>query len=245
MLGRFNGFVKSVILRVSEARDLGDVDRFTFYDHTKVYTAAPPDVLRVDEKFLREHSVLNCTGMVITTNHKADGLYFPADDRRHYVAWTELAKEDFPADYFFDLWAWYGSGGMDHVAAYLRTLDISGFDPKAPPPKTRAFWDIVAANHAPENGDLADALDLLGNPDAVTIDKLLSAANPEFSEYLRDHKNRRQIPHRFEECEYLPVRNGMAKDGLWKIRGKRCVVYAKRGLSLRDQIKAASNLTGG
>jgi hypothetical protein len=85
MLGRFNGFVKSVILRVSEARDLGDVDRFAFYDHTKVYTAAPPDVLRVDEKYLREHYVLNCTGMIITTNHKADGIYLPADDRRHYV----------------------------------------------------------------------------------------------------------------------------------------------------------------
>ena len=34
LLGRFNGFVKSVILRISEARDLGDVDRFKFYDHT-------------------------------------------------------------------------------------------------------------------------------------------------------------------------------------------------------------------
>lgn len=32
MLGRFNGFLKSVILRVSEARDLGDVDRYAFYD---------------------------------------------------------------------------------------------------------------------------------------------------------------------------------------------------------------------
>lgn len=50
MLGRFNGYVKSVILRVSEARDLGDVNRFAFYDHMKVYTAAPPDVLRCDEK---------------------------------------------------------------------------------------------------------------------------------------------------------------------------------------------------
>ncbi len=56
MLGRFNGFLKSVILRVSEARDLGDVDRFAFYDHMKAYTAAPPDVLRVDEKNLREHT---------------------------------------------------------------------------------------------------------------------------------------------------------------------------------------------
>ena len=37
VLGRFNGFLKSVILRVSEARDLGDFDRFAFYDHLKTY----------------------------------------------------------------------------------------------------------------------------------------------------------------------------------------------------------------
>jgi hypothetical protein len=40
MLGRFNGFLKSVILRISEARDLGEFDRFKFYDHMKTYTAA-------------------------------------------------------------------------------------------------------------------------------------------------------------------------------------------------------------
>ena len=88
MLGRFNGFLKSVILRISEARDLGDIDRFAFYDHMKAYTAAPPDVLRVDEKNLREYSILNCCGVVITTNHKQDGIFLPADDRRHYVAWS-------------------------------------------------------------------------------------------------------------------------------------------------------------
>jgi hypothetical protein len=59
MLGRFNGFVKSVVLRVSEAKDMGEFDRFKFYAHMKVYLAAPPDVLRVDEKNLREHNVLN------------------------------------------------------------------------------------------------------------------------------------------------------------------------------------------
>ena len=42
MMGRFNTFVRSVILRVSEVRDLGDVDRYAFYDHMKTYTAAPP-----------------------------------------------------------------------------------------------------------------------------------------------------------------------------------------------------------
>src|SRR5262249_26777309 len=63
MLGRFNGFSKSVILRISEARDLGDVNRYQFYDHMKAYTAAPPDVLRVDEKNIREYAVLNCCGV--------------------------------------------------------------------------------------------------------------------------------------------------------------------------------------
>jgi hypothetical protein len=95
MLGRFNSFLKSVIMRVSEARDLGEVDRFAFYEHSKAYTAAPPDVLRVDEKHLREHSVLNCTGVIFTSNHKTDGLFLPPDDRRHFVAWSDRVQEDF------------------------------------------------------------------------------------------------------------------------------------------------------
>jgi hypothetical protein len=52
LLGRFNSFAKAVILRVNEAHDLGDaerINRFSFYDRAKLYTAAPPDVLRVDE----------------------------------------------------------------------------------------------------------------------------------------------------------------------------------------------------
>ena len=59
VLGRFNGFLKSVVLRISEAKDMGEFDRFTFYDHMKTLLAAPPDVLRVDEKNLREHDVFN------------------------------------------------------------------------------------------------------------------------------------------------------------------------------------------
>lgn len=103
MMGRFNGWAKAVIVRVSEARDLGDLDRFAFYDHSKAYIAAPPDVIRVDEKHLREHYVMNVMGVVITTNHKTDGIYLPADDRRHYVAWSrklprqvDSSKVEFP-----------------------------------------------------------------------------------------------------------------------------------------------------
>jgi hypothetical protein len=135
LMGRFNSFLKAVILRVNEAHDLGDaerVNRFMFYDRTKLYTAAPPDVLRVDEKNLREYYVFNVLGFLVTTNHKTDGIYLPADDRRHYVAWSHITKEDFTDEYWKQIWGWYDNNGGDgHVAAYLAELDISAFNPKA------------------------------------------------------------------------------------------------------------------
>ena len=245
LIGRFNGFVKSVILRVSEARDLGDVDRFSFYDHMKAYTASPPDVLRCDEKNIREYSVLNVCGVVITTNHKADGIYLPADDRRHYVAWSELTKDDFKADYWRRLYGWYGDDGSRHVTAYLDQYDLSDFDPKEPPPKTTAFWDIVDANRAPEDAELADVIDKLMNPRAVTLRELAKQADQTFGEWLQDRKNSRKIPHRLEAAGYVPVRNDAAKSGLWVVRGKRQVVYAQRELPVRDRIEAVTRLVEG
>lgn len=242
LLGRFNGFVKAVVLRVSEARDLGDVDRYGFYEHMKAYTAAPPDVLRCDEKNLREYSVLNVCGVVITTNHKGDGIYLPDDDRRHFVAWSDLTKDDFPADYWTGLWRWYRERGVGDVAAYLANLDLSSFDPKAPPPKTAAFYDIVDANRAPEDAELADALDKLQNPAAITLAEIGRVADDAFSDWLNDRRNRRQVPHRMEEAGYVPVRNDAAKDGLWKVGGRRQVVYGRRELSVRDRVQATTRL---
>jgi hypothetical protein len=119
LVGRFNGYVKAVILRITEARDLGDSNRFEFYEHIKPYAAAPSDVLRCDEKNLREHAVFNCWGVIITSNYKSDGIYLPADDRRHFVAWSELTKEEFTKRYWKDLWGWYHKGGIEIVACNL------------------------------------------------------------------------------------------------------------------------------
>jgi hypothetical protein len=244
LLGRFNSFAKSVILRVNEARDLGEVDRFKFYDHTKIYTAAPPDVLRVDEKNLREHYVFNCLGFLITTNHR-DGIFLPVDDRRHYVAWSNLQQTDFTAAYWYDLWRWYGDGGFGHVAAYLSELDLIGFDPKAPPPKTPAFWDIVNINAAPEDSELADLIDKLKSPDALTVAQLIAAATGEVVEWLMDRRNRRTIPHRLERCGYVSVRNPYSTDGRWKVQSTNLTIYAKATLSPQEQQQAAQRLKNG
>jgi hypothetical protein len=52
---RFNTYVQAVVLLISEAH-LGDgehANRFKLYERLKIYAASPPDVLRVDEKFVR------------------------------------------------------------------------------------------------------------------------------------------------------------------------------------------------
>jgi hypothetical protein len=245
ILGRFNSFIKAVILRISEARDLGEFDRYAFYEHMKTLIAAPPDVLRCDEKHLREHAVFNLCGVVIVTNHLTDGIYLPAEDRRHYVAWSESKPSDFNKKYWSDLWDFYRDGGFAHVAAYLATRDLSNFDPKAPPPKTTAFWSIVDANRAPEDAELADVLDDMRNPDSMTLESLKAHAfGKDIRPWLDDRKNRRAIPHRLEKCGYVTVRNDTADSGLWVIDSVRQVVYAKKALNPCDRLKAARALTG-
>jgi hypothetical protein len=243
MLGRFNGWLKAVLVRVSEARDLGEVDRYAFYEHAKAVIVTPPDVLRVDEKNLREHYVVNVLGLVITTNHKTDGLYLPADDRRHYVAWSDRRAADYKEGYWRALYEWYAAGGTGHVGAYLRALDLSDFDPKAPPRKTAAFWAIVQAGEAPESSELRDVLEHLGNPPAVTVDQLAAGAYDlklaELHDELRDRKNRRATPHKLERVGMVQVRNPDATDGAFKVCGRRKIVYAQRELPLPDQIRAA------
>jgi hypothetical protein len=242
MTGRFNGFLRSVIVRINEARDLGEVNRYSFYEHYKTITASPPDVLRIDEKNIREHSIFNCCGILVTTNHKTDGMYLPSGDRRTYVAWSNCVRSDFSESYWADIWKWYNSGGDADVAAYLSELDLSSFNSKAPPPHTEAFYAIVMAGHAPEQSEMADCLDRLDNLPAVTLEMLAEVADPDFADWLTDRKNRRAIPFKLETAGYVQARNAAAKDGYWSIKGRRQVIYASQNLPLNQQQIATRDL---
>jgi Family of unknown function (DUF5906) len=249
MLGRFNGFAKSVILRINEARDLGEVDRFKFYEHLKPYATSPPETLRVDEKNLREYYIFNVVGVVMTTNYKTDGVYLPEDDRRTYVAWSNCDRAEFEPDYFDKLHYWYVKrGGYEHVTAYLWNVDLEGFDSREPPPRTPAFWDIINTHATPEDSELADVLDAMGNPAALTLDAIVkfgleSQTSWAAIEWLTDVKKRRAAPFRLERCGYVSVRCPERKiDGNWRIGGKRQVVYAQAKLNLEERIAAAKAL---
>jgi hypothetical protein len=243
VLGTWTDFTKAVILRINEARDIGrEFDRFKFYDHCKTLIAEPPETLRCNEKHIPQYYIPNLVGVVITTNHKTDGLYLPAGDGRHYVAWSPLTMNPFPEKYWIDLHHWYEREGYAVVAHYLKTRNLRHFNPKAPPPRTDAFWAMADDYRAPESAEMDDALDRLGRPDIVTIARIVAVADASFTEWLTSRENARIIPRRLDECGYVQVRNPDAIDGRWRLQSGRKPVYGRKDKPPAQLLTAARNL---
>jgi hypothetical protein len=248
VIGRFCGWKRSVLLIVSEARDLGDNTRPALYEHMKDLIASPPEMLHVDEKNRREYWIANLIGVIITTNHKVGGLYLPEQDRRHYVAWSPLAAKSPGADYFNAFYHWLDyENGIEHVSALLETYDVADFDPKAPPPQTPAFWEIAMASKPAQVAEIEEAIEGIGNPDLLVIPDLLSATTPTPSEtvaMLQDPASRHILPRWFEAAGYVVVPNPNAASKRWRIKGhggRKMLVYGKKTIPRNVLTKMATS----
>jgi hypothetical protein len=201
VLSQWNDYQQSVICRISEAKDLGDFNRYNFYEATKVLIAASPDTVLVNSKYRPLIYIANVTLAVITTNHRVGAMYLPRDDLRHYVCWSEAKFEDFDKDYFNELFDWYDNeNGCAIVADYLLKRDLSRFNPKAPPKLTPAFWAMVDRRHGVVESErrfrqLA-ARPKEQSPNAASIRAMRICCVPQRGQQTRgDVGNRRQTPN--------------------------------------------------
>ena len=155
--------------------------------------------------------MLNVIGVIITTNHKVGGLFLPPDDRRHYVAWSTVEPSAFRRGHWAKYWARLNAGGAEAVADHLRALDLSRFNPKAPPPHTQAFWEMANAMRSEEESEMDDIIESLGRPKALVIGDLIGRASTlnryAFVEFLKDGKNARQTALFLEDCGYRRLSN--------------------------------------
>jgi hypothetical protein len=266
MMGPFNDYQCSVVLRISEARDSGDgakgrIDRYALHDHLKPILAAPPETHRINRKHVQEFAGFNVVGAIITTNHQ-DALYLPEDDRRLLVLNSPCKSGEFSAEFFDKFYRWYAKGGgIGHVIAYLRTYDLAKFSAYAAPPKTAGFWNMVAADRGTEHGELLDAIDALGKeardktardkgepvkddapferPEALTLGDLVSKAPG--AEWMTDRRLSRAMPHHLRRCGYerVPNPNAERDSGMWCVNGKRTMIYARADISPDDRLAAA------
>ena len=90
---------------------------------------------------------------------------------------------------------------------------------------------------------MSDVLEHMRWPDVVTLEDVYKRAvdlqRRDFYTFLGDRHNARKFGFRFAACGYSPVRNLDAKDGLWRIDGKRQVIYARDAGLSGNKIQAA------
>lgn len=240
---KYNPYLVSRILRINEAKDTGGESRFQFYEKTKTIIAAPPEVHVIRDLFTSPYQIPNLNNVIITTNYRTGGMYLPNDDRRHFVAYSDLPVGTFDEGYWRKFHEWMDGGGLEECAAYLMSRDVSRFNPKASPPRTAAFWAMCEAGETDETSDLADILD--GHA-AVTLAQLtfLAGTNRPLVEMLTDGKKGKAINRTLQDLGWIPVRNPNDKRGRWLVAGKRSIIYCRQSLSNDQRMAAVAQFMG-
>ena len=157
LLANYNGYVMSTKhLHINEI-ELGDRESTKAVGaKLKPLAAAPPDTIRVNEKFLKAVKVRNILSVTATTNSQTP-IRLNSVSRRYYAVWSDLKTRDeydemLPEwrEYWEDRWAWMKGGGALAVVDYLRTqVNLLDFRPGEAPPMTEFLRDIREASKSP------------------------------------------------------------------------------------------------
>lgn len=243
----YRPWLEALMLVVDEARpSKDDFHSSSMYNILKPLTAAPPNVLPLNDKYKNMRYVVNVMRVFITTNDYLS-LFIPAEDRRMHVMHSPQRKQWHLAEgmeeYFDRYWAWLDDGGAGHVAAWLRDRDLQKFNPKAQPPQT-AGWNTITAGWSAPDDQISDLIEKLGNPQVVFGTELLNEAFDAREDLQSLMKSPRKFQHRMHALDYclMPQPNGASwafkSDGR---RFKSRMAFVRTDL-MRDPQKALQML---
>lgn len=235
----YNDYLECRVLIIDEAKDIGgEGSRYQFYDKTKTIITAPPNFHNIRSMYAGRRKSPNLNATIITTNYRTGGLYLPADDRRHYVMFSDLTRNAFSEAYWSSYWEWMNGGGADACAAFLLARDVSRFNPKAPPTQTAEFWDMVDGGQPAEQTSLSD---LLNGLDGFILSSLpgramMGAGDRSLYDWLSDKKNGTKIMRALNDAGYVLIRNPHENRGRWFINGKQEKIYVRQNYKHDEQI---------
>lgn len=229
----FNEHAASVLVRISEAANLHDMNKWAFNEQSKVLIAGLPDNVSINPKYGHKYSVRMHCGVIITTNHLMTGLYIPQGDRRYDVIECATMNEmgwktdEARAEYFTELWNWFIAGGYRHCATYLSELDISKFSAANGQRKTNAHKSVVMAGMTGDHW-LLDALETMGSPTFVRADVIVKHCE---TQGMKPHEIRAKLSNGLGRIGYSVVRNPDRADGRWKFVNGLTMVYGNGDIS--------------
>lgn len=130
-------------------------ERKAMQNKLKPLIAAPPETLRIREKYVPHYSIPNIIALAMFTNMD-NALALSRLDRRNFVVWNDGPPRT--ADYYKELVAWYESGGTAIAARWLQLRDVSHFDAKGTAPMTAAKQAMRRASLPEADALIADAI---------------------------------------------------------------------------------------
>lgn len=249
--GQFNDFAMCVFLRLNEI--MASVDPhakgaafhtfMVLYEILKIYMKAPPMMLPINRKGEPILLVPNVLLLIITCNAFDAVLNLPPEDRHAFIIRSELRRADMPPDHHAQLAAWYDAGGTEAVISWLLTLDVSGFNPKAPPPMTEAKASVIQFSADPLEAVMADLLDAMGRPVVTDMGELARQAMKHgmlFDELLPNvPRYRNRCTAWLRACGYRRVSSPDTSTGHFIVNRKRTAVYVRED-SLSDALSFIS-----
>jgi hypothetical protein len=260
----FNEQEQCRLLKINELHDVGDSNRFELANLLLTKIAGPPDYVTINHKYGLKITIPNTYLTVGTTNHERKALHLTEDERRYYFAWSSLRKEDLGdhVAFFQSFHDWLDNGGVADVYEYLLTVDLSEYNPKAPPRLTQAALTVIADGVDVDRDELRKLLDEM-NMNGVTIPMLIDEAQRQLTaagvdkEYGRYPANcyinrlldrgysRNSLPLHLAEEGYTPViktTSGGRAEANWGRGKNRSRVYARGDLPEDIRIETAEIL---
>ena len=140
--GQWGYQLEAEVLVLNELREPEAKERRAMANKLKPIIAAPPDMLQINRKGLHPYMMLNRL-MVLAFSNDPVPIVLDSTDRRWFCVWSDaprLAEEKAS-----QLWTWYKSGGFAAVAAWLKSRDVSAFNPAAAPMMTE-YKQIMILN---------------------------------------------------------------------------------------------------
>jgi hypothetical protein len=166
---KFTGWVaEKELVMLEEIRGLPD----EVLNRLKMYIAAPPHFVPINEKHVKPYEVPNVARFVAFTNSEY-ALQLADDDRRWFVVWSPALPK--PPGYYVDLARWSAENAA-LVGTWLAQRDLSGFAAQDRAPMTTAkremqlagrnsldYWvcEAIANGRAPFETDLVSVDDVL------------------------------------------------------------------------------------
>lgn len=97
--------------------------------------------IAINAKYMPEFEVPDCINYYFTSNHP-DSFFLEDQDRRFFI--HEVKERPLPQDFYRKYDKWYKSDDVGALAYHLWNLDLTGFDPQAHAPMTKAKEDMIS-----------------------------------------------------------------------------------------------------